>query len=308
VRAQETQEKGDIALGNPCSTTARGWRTTNAPLREITSDSNDAVLWHPGKLWSLWDMLLNHFPIYEITVDLQKLRVIADRYLASRIGNGPINDLESRQFRELLEKIQQEFPPLGLTQTSEIAQSITGRPTPETYRELSIELAHLGDSLGRELKREGIFRIPPERKDYFERDDLFGPEVAAAFPSCERDIRKAGSCYALGHEDACVHHLMLVLERGLKALAAEVGVVPFHHSGWQDVINRIKKQLDSSLPRGPKRDFYLHVNAQFGFLKEAYRNHSEHAHDDPYDMAKALSILNHVNDFMRELEKGGLKS
>jgi hypothetical protein len=113
----------------------------------------------------------------------------------------------------LLKKVQQQCPPLGLTQTSEIAESINGRPTPATYRELSIELAHLSDSLGRELKKEGIFRIHPERKNYFEQNTLFGPEVAAAFPSCERDIQKAGSCYALEQEDACVHHLMLTLDR-----------------------------------------------------------------------------------------------
>jgi len=48
------------------------------------------------------------------------------------------------------------------------------------------------------------------------------------------------------------------------------------------------------------------VNAQFGFLKDAYRNHSEHAHDDPYDMEKALHILNHVRNFMQALANGGL--
>jgi hypothetical protein len=58
----------------------------------------------PGRLWSLWDMLLNHFPIFEITVDLQKLRVISDRYVASRIADGPLNDSESAQFRGFLKK------------------------------------------------------------------------------------------------------------------------------------------------------------------------------------------------------------
>jgi hypothetical protein len=72
-------------------------------------------------------MLLNHFPIYEITVDLQKLRVIADRYLVSGIGDGSINDTESREFRELLQKVQRECSPLGFKQTSEIADSIDGR-------------------------------------------------------------------------------------------------------------------------------------------------------------------------------------
>jgi hypothetical protein len=218
-------------------------------------------------------MLLNHFPIYEIVVDLQKLRVIADRYLASGIVNGAINDLESIQLRALLKKVQQECPPLGLTQTSEIAESIDGRPTPATYRELSIELAHLSDSLGRELKKEGIFRIHPERKNYFEQNALFGPEVAAAFPSCERDIRKAGSCYALEQEDACVHHLMMVLERGLKALAKAVGVSPFHHANLQVVLNKIESQL-KSLPGGAQLDFYRKVHAEFRI--RGWQRHGNH--------------------------------
>jgi hypothetical protein len=138
------------------------------------------------------------------------------------------------------------------------------------------------------------------------RTIFFGPEVANAFPSCARDIQKAGSCYALGQGDACVHHLMLVLERGLNALATKVGV-SFHYADWQKLIVQIETILKSgAVPRGPELDFYRHVNANFGFLKEAYRKHSAHARDDPYDMDKAISILNHVRSFMQELAKGGL--
>jgi hypothetical protein len=164
--------------------------------------------------------------------------------------------------------------------------------------------ANLNDSVSHELEKEAVFRVAPERKDYFEQDAFFGPKVAAAFPSCERDIRKAGSCYALEQEDACVHHLMFVLERGLNTLAAKVRV-PYQRSNWQNIINQIASKLKSA-PKGTERDFYVEVNAQFGFLKDAYRNHSEHARDDRYDMPKALSILNHVLGFMQALEKGGL--
>jgi hypothetical protein len=57
---------------------------------------------------------------------------------------------------------------------------------------------------------------------------------------------------------------------------------------------------------GAQLNFYRDVTTQFGFLKVAYRNHSEHAHDDPYDMEKALHILNHTKFFMQALEKGGV--
>lgn len=60
------------------------------------------------------------------------------------------------------------------------------------------------------------------------------------------------------------------------------------------------------MTRGPKLDLYREVNAQFGFLKVAYRNHAQHAHDNLYDMEKALHILNHVREFMQQLVKEGL--
>jgi hypothetical protein len=248
-------------------------------------------------------MLLNYFPIYEITIDLQTLRASAELLNSGKIVS-QINEWNSRLFQELLEKIRRECPALDLIQPAEIAESIAKRSAPTSYSQLIIELNHLSESFGRELKKELIFRIPPERKNYFESDSLFGPEVSVAFPSCARDIRKAGDCYAFGQEDACVHHLMLVLERGLNALAGKVGVT-YERTNWQNIIEQVTKKV-KTLPGTPEKDFYLEVNAQFGFLKDAYRNHAEHARDNPCDMERAMSILNHVRSFMRELAKGGL--
>jgi hypothetical protein len=217
-----------------------------------------------------------------------------------------VDDSDAKSFQVLLKEIERECLALGLIATHEMAKRLIEKPPPEIYAVMFADLDHLDGSLRTALEKEAVFRIPPERKGFFEQTDLFGPQVSAAFSSCERDIRKAGSCYALGQEDACVHHLMLVLERGLYALAAKVGLVSFQHTNWQTVINRIESQLKSSSLPPPDRDFYRQANAQFGFLKEAYRNHSAHTRDDPYDMEKALSILNHVRSFMQELAKGGL--
>ena len=186
-----------------------------------------------------------------------------------------------------------------------LAKKALTRPLPATYADMFSALTYLDDSLSTELERESVFRIPPERKGYFEQDELFGPEVTAAFPGCATDIQQAGNCYAFGQWDACVHHLMLVLERGLNALASEAEV-DYERTNWQTIIDNIGKKFRAT-PKGPKRDFYIEVNAQFGLLKDAYRNHSEHARDDHYDVPKALHILNHVQTFMKELEKGGLK-
>ena len=243
-------------------------------------------------------MLQNYLPIYQIAMRLQQLRSTVGVFRDTKVSSSDTENLMA-----LLEEIQSVCLDHGLTHTSDLAKRAIGKPL-KVQGEVFSLLDFLNESLTNELEKEAIFRIPPARKDYFERNDLFGPEVAAAFPSCARDIEKAGSCYALEQEDACVHHLMLVLERGLHALAGRVGV-SYQRANWQIIIDQISVRLQSLL-QPPERDFYKQVNAQFGFLKDAYRNHSQHAHDDPYDMVKALHILNHVRDFMQALVKGGI--
>lgn len=247
-------------------------------------------------------MLQNYLPIYQIALDLEMMRARA-RLL--RDASSTLAKWELEGFRPLLEAIITKCPDYGCGHSADLAKRVLDRPPPKTYDALVMALDHLNNSLTNELEKEAVFRIPSERKDFFELDDLFGPKVAAAFPSCERDIRKAGSCYALAQEDACVHHLMMVLERGLSALATKIGIT-YQRINWQPIINDIRSRLNS-MSRGPERDFYNEVLAQFEFLKVAYRNHSEHARDDPYDMPKALHIFNHVRDFMQALEKDGLK-
>jgi hypothetical protein len=247
-------------------------------------------------------MLQSYFPIYETALSLQSLRSIAQALKGPSSISPTVPSSEAERFRALLETVHQKCTDYNFNHTAELAKCTMDRPSPETNTELFYELDHLNDSLSYELKKEAIFRVPPERKDSYGRDDLFGPKVAHAFPSCARDIREAGNCYALGQGDACVHHLMLVLERGLNVLATKLEV-PYERTNWQVIIQNNASKLKL---RGQEFDFHREANSQLGFLKDAYRNHSEHARDDFYDMKKAGSILDHVRDFMQGLEKGGL--
>jgi hypothetical protein len=250
-------------------------------------------------LRSLWDMLQSYLPIYKIAIDLQKLRRTAEVY-----ADEPktLDDIDKHRISELFYAIHRECLTLGLIPPHEMALRLIERGTPKNYAILFADLNHLDGSIDTELKKEAVFRISPERKGYYEQDELFGPRVASAFPSCARDIQNAGNCYALGQADACVHHLMLVLERGLNALAVKLDV-PYERTNWQNIIEQNASKLRL---RGSEFDFHREANGQFGFLKDVYRNHSEHTRDDYYDVPKALSILNHVCEFMQALEKGGL--
>jgi hypothetical protein len=275
-------------------------------LIEIRENASPVCLFaeNPNGLVSLWEMLRSYFPIYQVALKLGEMLLTTELgkgsgHYQSRASQPTLDD-----FRALVERITQVCSDHELMQTSEFAKRILRRPLPKTDADLFTELNHLNDALSSELEKEAVFRMPPGRVGYFNCRELFGSEVATAFPSCARDIQKAGECYAFEQEDACVHHLMLVLERGLHVLATKLQV-PYQTVNWQVIIDQVSAKLKSQV-RGTERDFLLEVNAQFGFLKVAYRNHSEHAHEDVYDMPKALSILNHVREFMQALARGGL--
>lgn len=169
-------------------------------------------------------MLRNYLPIYEVAHSLGALKHDAELLVGSGGFSSAVLLSDRDSLDDLLAAIARVCPEHGLTYTAELAAHISARTPPKTYVELFPVLSGLNDTLTTELEKEAIFRIPPERKDFYEQNDLFGPKAHDAFPSCRRDIQKAGNCYALGQEDACVHHLMLVLERGLNTLASVVGV------------------------------------------------------------------------------------
>jgi hypothetical protein len=155
-----------------------------------------------------------------------------------------------------------------------------------------------------------FMRIFPDRVDFYQQEEFFGPKVELNFPSAKRDNKSAGSCYACDRNTACVMHLMRVLEVGMNTLAATLKV-SFERRSWENVIN----DLDTEIKKinGPhagadwknKQQFYAEAAKEFRYFKDAWRNHAMH-YREHYDAIEALSILNHTKEFMKHLAQNNL--
>ena len=273
---------------------------------------------------SLLDMLKAYAAaFYKIALNLQDLRSDAD--LRKRMSDGGINDVAQKSFKKLLTSIKQECITLELKHTLSMTQGIESKflarekadpgsvfsigIAPYTYADLLNDLDTLDMSFSNELQEELIFRIAPDKNNYFEKDDLFGPEVSHAFPSAIDNIRNAGTCFAVEQWDASVFHLMRVLERGLRVVAIRFSV-SFQNATWNTIIQDIETSIGGINPSfgtdwREQRTFYSDVARHFRFLKDAWRNHIMHLGDE-YDEGKALSVLRHVHELMQTLVKGGL--
>jgi hypothetical protein len=256
------------------------------------------------------------FGFYEVVVHIEELRNEAKIFASanSYVGLRKVDLHKREDMIACLKEMRTECENLDFAHTASLisfAESEVQRKGNDyTYADILKELDTLSFSFTTELRKELVFRIADERIKYFEKDDLFGSEANAAFPSCVAEITNAGNCYALEQNEASVFHLMKVLERGLGVLAKKFGV-DFSHTNWHNIIEEIEKnirKMDSSFGTNWKgqQKFCAQAATHFMFLKDAWRNHVMHDHAVPYDEGRAFSIFSHVREFMQALTEGGL--
>lgn len=166
--------------------------------------------------------------------------------------------------------------------------------------------------------------VSPEKVQYFEAEELFGPTVNAAFPSAKNEIKCAGNCLALDLNTAAVFHLMRAAELGLRSLAEHFGAKvknkPLDLAGWDGVIKAIERKIDQRLnPKTPKgspavvkpirksakkkaeeREFYRGVMGEFYAFKDVWRNSVMHTRTS-YNEVEAVGVSIRVCDFMNRL-------
>ena len=158
---------------------------------------------------SLLDMLKAYAEVfYKVAFDLQELRLYA------AVGRKRlVSENEKARFEAFLTYLKSECANLELKHTLNMALGIESKYRSkkdgdvfpyEKYigSDLVNDLDAIDISFCSELHEQWILRIASGKTDYFEKDDLFGPEVSGAFPSARDDIKSAGNCFAVEQWDA----------------------------------------------------------------------------------------------------------
>jgi hypothetical protein len=130
-----------------------------------------------------------------------------------------------------------------------------------------------------------------------------------AFPSTKEDAKAGVDYYALGHNNAAVFCCALVLEKGLKALAADVGLT-FDVQQWKNILDEIESTIaeirNHGIPgtdkaaKDARLQFLSEAAKDFFYFKDAWRNYVAHGHAE-YDEHQALGVLEHTRSFMNHL-------
>ena len=187
-----------------------------------------------------------------------------------------------------------------------IKQKVEGESTPPSD---GGALAALSDELNNQfedhLKKQVFLVIPRIERHWFEQCPL-DVKVSKKFPKAATEIHESGRCLSLDRWAASVFHSMRALEYGLRAFASALSI---RHAtrDWGQIIDLIEKRIASLkvLRKGTKKaklqHFCSEAAKEFGYFKNAWRNHVMHVKQETYDREEAKRVYDHVADFIERI-------
>jgi hypothetical protein len=227
----------------------------------------------------------------------------------STVPHGQIEGLQQslRNIAKDCLAIGLEIIPLQIETAIKRLEASSANPLHELEaKQVSQMLYDLGTLLTNEMATRLFLWVPSDRAAFYGKEDLFGEEVKAQFPSTSFDIKEGGNSYAAARNTACVFHLMRVLEIGLAVLAKEFSISA-DHTNWHNIIEQIEAKV-RGMASDPNRkpiwkedqEFYAQAASHFMFLKDAWRNYTAHARGK-YTQEEAQAIMMNVRSFMQKL-------
>lgn|SRR6202049_4782783 len=189
-----------------------------------------------------------------------------------------------------------------------------------TYDRVLHYVTNIRERMSEDLQLRQYAYVPADKTGFLTNLETDWATVWSRFPSVEGDATDGVSALVVGLNTACVFHMMVVLEYGLRALAKKL-VIPARSHDWGQILRDIESKIASeraalratprgSAPPSPQAarnkvqflDFCSEAATQFAFFKDAWRNHTAHGRRR-YDEYEAERIMVRVRDFMTFLSR-----
>jgi hypothetical protein len=172
-------------------------------------------------------------------------------------------------------------------------------------------LEQINNTLRRELSLKVVLVLQPQETSYFApKTPLFGQDFADKFKTEGAfELDEAAKCLALSRSTASVFHLMRVLEIGIGALSACLGIpdpIKPADRNWAIILKRIKEGgIEKKWPIAANRMsgdglLFETLHASLDAVKNPWRNETMHV-SGKYTDDEAKHIFVAVEGFMKKL-------
>jgi hypothetical protein len=226
-----------------------------------------------------------------------------------------ISEFDKDHGRQIVEEVGKLAKALGLKTTknrlSHFTVALRFNLSEADYR---TEIRVLRDALKDDLVECHFYHYPRSKLDVLMKFLSAWNGIAEAFPLVKLEALAATDCYALGHNTACVFHIMRVAEYGLRALARERKIQlprkkPVDWGTWQELLRELTKEatkIGETASPGSAKDnalsFYSGAISDLNAFKDEYRNQVMHVRKE-YDEHQALRSLVKVHAFMERVSE-----
>ncbi len=169
-----------------------------------------------------------------------------------------------------------------------------------TNNKIASALTELGNRLMDECELFHFISLSSEDSKYYEpKNSLLGQNVDDKIPGVVEDVSEAGKCLGLHRSTAAVFHLMRVMESGVQAFGAKLGIDLVSEKVWQVILDQVNSAI-RALGKDPLAKQYASVSAHLYTVKLAWRNEVMHP-KATYTHEEAEGIFRAVRSFMNDL-------
>jgi hypothetical protein len=301
-------------LNNPKAKILEDHRMLDSPAK----GEYDGSILKYYSLVSLLDILQAHVEAYSRAAHVLTI-------ISVLINEDKRNNKDVRKNTPLLQRLKGhleelllhcEYLPITAVAISKLVKVISTPEIMSGWKQTSISLmgciAEIQSRLEDELSQNLFFKLPQDKKKYFDNYKVGWEEVISRFPETESNIEEMSKCFALSRYAAAVYHACQAIESGLIYFGTFLEV-PDPKSGWTAVTNRFTVLLEKTkypdLPQKYKDcfGFLEQMRAVTQALKSAWRNKIDHAQsslilmtvDFTPDIAEEIMMASRA--FMRRL-------
>jgi hypothetical protein len=280
--------------------------------RAISFASNGASGWHPGRLWSLLDMMRVFAQNYlKLGMEIQDIVIVLDQvavlnlYREEGEPEPTLTAPEKEDLGKTLAVMSRMCGDLGLRISGDLIKAAL-HDRPQTKREYE----QLIRALRAEIDDKLFLFVPSHVAPYYEFDKIISDAAKLAFPTAYNELREGGNAFACGLNTACVFHAMRAAEIGVRALGQTLGVSfpnhPIDLAEWHNILDQSESKITAmkNLRRSAQKDeelhFYSQAATQFRFFKDGWRVRVAHARAT-FNEAQAKEAIDHVRSFFETI-------
>lgn len=272
----------------------------------------------PGRLWSLWDMLIAYGYLFAHAMDqideiCEVARVNPTGTWKSNMTTGsmagPVFDtlLNTVTFLAKETSMRSVTDQVGqIRQITEILDLPLSRVAPECIQ-LRIRIEE-------ELRRKDFLFVSEEMTELYNKSDprrgaVKGTdpfELGKKFKKAHADIASAGRCLAVGEGTACVFHLMRAMEIVVRNLSSRshINVTITPQTTWRKMTSamdgKISKMPDTTDALKHKKNKWEEARANLHHIGSVWRNNTMHPATS-YTPAQAKDVFDACRVFINRL-------